>query len=261
MRITCLAHRVRLAIAAVAVAIAASTAVSAQQAATYEVVSSFDIAFLNGSAPSSLRQANDGTCPSALQTGGSVFEMDAAAGSLTTLRTFFGSVGVPLSNLFEGNDGSLYGTAFNALDSPFPPGPIFRLSTAGSFSLVSQEYTLQAGVIQARDGRLYGTSAASSAPLTLDYHGRVFRVETNGTITVLHQFEGGSSADPVAELVQIDDGSLYGTTAGRYRVGSTRKPPSVTSTTERSSALTRPQGRSRQACASTVPMARRQPAG
>ena len=76
MRITRFAHRiVRLAI--VAVAIAASTAVSAQHAATYEVVSSFDIAFFNGRAPSSLRQADDGTFYGTTSFGG-VFDQRSA---------------------------------------------------------------------------------------------------------------------------------------------------------------------------------------
>ena len=53
-----LTHRfVRLAVAAMAVAVAATTAASAQEAATYEVVSTFTISFEAGKAPSSLRQA------------------------------------------------------------------------------------------------------------------------------------------------------------------------------------------------------------
>ena len=34
--------------------------------------------------------------------------------------------------------------------------------------------------------------------------------------TVLHQFDVTESAFPVAELVEIDDGSLYGTTEGGF---------------------------------------------
>ena len=61
MTITLLTQRfVRLAIAAVAVAVTA-TAASAQQGATYEIVSSFDVGFSPGILFSSLRQADDGT--------------------------------------------------------------------------------------------------------------------------------------------------------------------------------------------------------
>ena len=49
MTTTLLTHRlVRLAIAAVTLAVAATTAVNAQQGATYEVVSSFDLPFRAG---------------------------------------------------------------------------------------------------------------------------------------------------------------------------------------------------------------------
>ena len=46
---------------------------------------------------------------------------------------------------------------------PFRPGQIFRISPAGRLHDACLQATrLQAGVIQARDGRLYGTSAAAS---------------------------------------------------------------------------------------------------
>ena len=98
MTITLLTHRfVRLAIAAVVVT-AATTAVSAQeQGTTYEVVSSFDIAFKNGRAPSSLRQANDGSFYGTTSVGGAVrqrnlFRMDAT-GVVTPLDSFSGTEG------------------------------------------------------------------------------------------------------------------------------------------------------------------------
>ncbi len=115
MTITLLTHRfVRLAIAAVAVALAATTTVSAQQAATYEVVSSFDIAFFNRRAPSSLRQADDGTFYGTASAGGlfdqgTLFRMDAT-GVVTLLYTFSGSndggrpfLNAEIAEIAEGN--------------------------------------------------------------------------------------------------------------------------------------------------------------
>jgi len=165
-----------------------------------------------------------GTTTAGTRTGrgitGTVFAMDAA-GARTTLHTFQIFVnslvfeGQPLSNLFEGNDGGLYGTTFNEFDSPIPPGQIFRVTPAGDFTRVNSAYLLRAGVIQARDGRWYGTSAAASQPQLRNF-GSVFRVDADGTRTVLHQFQfdGSDSANPVSELVEIDDGSLYGVTEG-----------------------------------------------
>ena len=71
-------------------------------------------------------------------------------------------------------------------------------------------YFLRAGVIQARDGRLYGIRSDGVTicnPICRIDFGSVFRVEGNGTLTVLHRFDA-DSASPVAELVEIDDGSL-----------------------------------------------------
>jgi uncharacterized repeat protein (TIGR03803 family) len=167
---------------------------------------------------------------------GTVFAMDDT-GARTTLHTFQISIpffvfdGTPLSNLVEANDGNLYGTTFNEFDAPFPPGQIFRITPGGTHTTVSGSYTLRAGLIQASDGRLYGTSAAASDPLvraSQRAYGTVFRVETSGTRTVLHQFEGGDSADPIAEVVEIDDGTLYGTTMGILPltpIGAPRPPP------------------------------------
>jgi len=160
---------------------------------------------------------------------GTVFSMDAT-GARTTLHTFESSIitrvfdGTPLSNLFEGTDGNLYGTTFNEFDAPFPPGQIFKISPGGDYTRVSSSYLLRAGVIQARDGRLYGTAAAAGQILLRNY-GNVFKVDANGTLTVLHVFEGADSANSVAELVEIDDGTLYGTTAGSGVITPPGMPP------------------------------------
>jgi uncharacterized repeat protein (TIGR03803 family) len=71
-------------------------------------------------------------------------------------------------------------------------------------------------VIQATDGRFYGTTAGGG---TFGY-GTVFRLDASGTLTTLHSFNVGDGADPRAGLIQGSDGSFYGTTrvggADRY---------------------------------------------
>jgi uncharacterized repeat protein (TIGR03803 family) len=157
-----------------------------------------------------------------LEPMGTIFAMDAA-GARTTLHTFYRCPGcgrydgTPMSNLFEGADGSLYGTTFNRADTVTGPGQIFRISPAGDFTtLSSRAHWMRAGVIQARDGRLYGTESGGFVNAFFHSYGSVFRVEANGTLTALHQFDGTDSAFPVAELVEIDDGSLYGTSEGGF---------------------------------------------
>jgi uncharacterized repeat protein (TIGR03803 family) len=130
--------------------------------------------------------------------------------------------GTPLTALYERADGTLFGTTFGYYDSLLFPGQIFRITPDGIFTTLATVYELEAGVIQARDGRLYGTTDGAiydAVPTTWTY-GSVYRVEADNTITILHQFTGADSANPVAELVQIDDGTLYGTTRG----GSTYVP-------------------------------------
>ena len=67
----------------------------------------------------------------------------------------------------------------------------------------------RAGLIQARDGNLYGTTWLGGP----NGDGVVFRITKAGQLTVLHSFSGPDGADPVPDcLVQASDGNLYGTT-------------------------------------------------
>jgi uncharacterized repeat protein (TIGR03803 family) len=65
--------------------------------------------------------------------------------------------------------------------------------------------------IEGRDGNLYGTTGSGGA---FD-EGTVYRMDPFGNVTVLHSFGDTPDAGscPVGELVEGDDGALYGTTA------------------------------------------------
>ncbi len=80
------------------------------------------------------------------------------------------------------------------------------------FTSLAGLHGLRAGVVRARDGRLYctGTGGATGA-------GSVSRIEANGAVTVLHNFNGSDGVSPVAELVEIDDGTFVRHDVIRHR--------------------------------------------
>jgi uncharacterized repeat protein (TIGR03803 family) len=66
-----------------------------------------------------------------------------------------------------------------------------------------------AGLIADAAGNLYGTTFAAGCA----GEGNVFKLATNGTLTILHCFQGQGDGDaPVAELIVDATGNLYGTT-------------------------------------------------
>jgi uncharacterized repeat protein (TIGR03803 family) len=65
-----------------------------------------------------------------------------------------------------------------------------------------------AGLIQATDGNLYGTTLGGGTK----GGGTVFKITPSGKLTTLYSFANGSW--PYAGLIQATDGNLYGTTQG-----------------------------------------------
>jgi uncharacterized repeat protein (TIGR03803 family) len=63
-------------------------------------------------------------------------------------------------------------------------------------------------LIQGSDGSFYGTTSESGAAGS----GTIFKIDSAGTITTVHAFNGADGASPRAELIQANDGSFYGTT-------------------------------------------------
>src|SRR5664280_299312 len=79
-----------------------------------------------------------------------------------------------------------------------------------------------AALIQAADGNFYGTTAGGG----INGNGAVFRMTTNGAVSGVYSFTGGSDGvNPYAALVQGTDGNLYGVTysGGDYGNGTVFK--------------------------------------
>jgi uncharacterized repeat protein (TIGR03803 family) len=171
-----------------------------------------------------LLAASDGALYGTAQDGGAnnlgtVFKLNLDGSSFTVLYNFTGVSGdgaAPRGKLIEGSDGALYGTTFSGGVSGY--GTIFTLNKNGSDYSVLRTLSAAdgtypaAGLLQASDGDLYGTAAGLGSVVG----GTVFKLHKNGTdFTVLRIFVGGASdgAYPSAELVEGNDGALYGTTS------------------------------------------------
>jgi uncharacterized repeat protein (TIGR03803 family) len=94
---------------------------------------------------------------------------------------------------------------------------VFQLDTAGNETVLHSftggttdgAYPL-AGLILDSNGTLYGTAEGGGS----SDHGVVFKLDSSGTLTVLHSFAGGKKDGcyPAGGLLQDKSGNLYGTT-------------------------------------------------
>ena len=102
----------------------------------------------------------------------------------------------------------LKGEDDHLLEGPSPAYPEVIQFLSASSSSLPPEYP-SAGLVQGGDGGFYGTTAYGGA----SGKGTVFRMTTNGALTILLSFNGTTGSHPVAALVQGSDGNFYGTTA------------------------------------------------
>jgi uncharacterized repeat protein (TIGR03803 family) len=137
----------------------------------------------------------------------------------TSLYSFSGTNdGVGPNGLVQGSDGSFYGTTLYGGGNFNNDGTVFNITTNGaltslySFRGTNDGENPDAGLVQGSDGNFYGTTDDGGT----NNFGTVFKISTNGALTSLYSFTGGSDgAYPLAGLVQGSDGNLYGSTAGQ----------------------------------------------
>ncbi len=146
----------------------------------------------------------------------------AALAQAQTFTTLVNLHGVDFSNAGVVRDaaGNLYGTAAGGGDFNCEPpngcGAVFELTTDGTFIvLVTFEGTNGIGpatpVIRDRAGNIYGTTAAGG----YGGGGTIFKIDTAGKETVLHNFSylSGQDCSPAQGLVMDKSGNLFGTTS------------------------------------------------
>lgn len=139
--------------------------------------------------------------------GGVIYRVKKDGTGFSVIFDFNGTNGLPArGSLIFASDGALYGTSLLAL------GPaLYRIQPDGTgFTLhaLPIDAPSVSGVIEGRDGRLYGTTWAG------DMHsaGTIFAIKKDGSgFTVLHSFAGGAGdgQQPVAAPLQGSDGQLY----------------------------------------------------
>jgi len=129
-------------------------------------------------------------------------------------HTFTGADGgMPTAALIQDLAGNLYGTTSSGGDSGL--GVVFKLDTTNNTESVLHAFagpdgaTPHGGVVRDGFGNLYGTTSSGGASGL----GVVFKIDTTGTESVLHNFTGSpDGAQPYAGLVVDNSGNLYGTT-------------------------------------------------
>src|SRR5262249_27533773 len=144
---------------------------------------------------------------------GTVFELAAGSGTITTLASFNGSNGAnPLGVLIFDSAGNLYGTT--NLGGAANDGTVFELAAGSGTITTLATFTgtnganPQAGLLMDGSGNLYGTTRNGGA-----YNdGTVFKVAPgSGVITTLASFSVYVGYFPLSSLVMDGSGNLYGT--------------------------------------------------
>jgi uncharacterized repeat protein (TIGR03803 family) len=122
----------------------------------------------------------------------------------------------PYGGVILGAAGNVYGTTYYGGSSGF--GTVFKIDPSGSETVL---YNFKAGTtdgggpfdapVRDEAGNLYGTTAYGGDPTCSC--GTVFKIDANGTETLLHIFTGYPfDGDGPGLLVQDQAGDLYGTT-------------------------------------------------
>lgn len=157
---------------------------------------------------------------------GTVFAIDPSTGEFATLHHFTGEEGSdPFGQLLLASDGNFYGTTRYGGDPNCPSGcgTIYRISPTGEFTQLHvmtflEGTTLQGGLVEGTDGRLYGTATLGGR---VECHGgtgagcgTVYAfLRTDSSVSVIHKFNFADGGWPYGRVVLASNGYLYGTTS------------------------------------------------
>jgi uncharacterized repeat protein (TIGR03803 family) len=148
-------------------------------------------------------------------------------GVLTVLHSFHDTDGrQPAAPLIQGTDGILYGTTSEGGSGTAPVqygwGTIFKIALDGTFTSLYSFFisggVLEGigpyGVIQAKNGSFYGTTAGGGLN-----DGTLFKMTPAGVVTTIYSF-GTNAENTNSGVIQGADGKLYGTSFNGSALGS-----------------------------------------
>jgi uncharacterized repeat protein (TIGR03803 family) len=150
---------------------------------------------------------------------GVVFKLDKTGKKETVLHKFTGTPDgmFPEALLVQDKAGNLYGTTY--VGGTGGLGAVFRIDNGGketvlySFTGGADGCFPYPGVTLDSAGSLYGVTLEGGDGFGNSGKGVLFKVNKNGSETVLHTFQGGSDgANPASVLLFDSKGNLYGTT-------------------------------------------------
>src|SRR5258706_5965031 len=183
-----------------------------------------------------LLQASDGWLYGDAPYGGSnglgmIFKVATSGAGYTVVHDFSGPDGqAPYGKVLQGLDGALYGTTYQGGISNL--GTIFKINSDGSGHTVLHSFTKarvgspydgynpKAGLVQALDGTLYGTTESGGGSAKNQF-GTVFKINPDGSgISIVETFTSPgwtNRHNPTREMAACNyDTTLYGTTRQRY---------------------------------------------
>ena len=195
------------------------------ETAHYQTIQSFGVAGVAGQKPyAGVISGTDGalygtTLGGGSNSAGTVFKVNTDGSGYATLHVFLtnGVDGQSPGALTQASDGALYG--MTSIGGTNKSGTVYKLNVNGSGyrllhvfgSVASDGANPGAGLIEGRDGGLYGTAFFGGS----NGVGTVFRLNKDGgSYGALYHFGRTASdgANPDTAVVQGVDGALYGTT-------------------------------------------------
>jgi uncharacterized repeat protein (TIGR03803 family) len=143
---------------------------------------------------------------------GTLWVESPSGDSGSVLYNFDGPTGKnPMGGLLLGTDGNFYGVATSGGNNDY--GVLFRLGSDGTYSVIhyfaggNDGCWPEAGLIEASDGNLYGTTLGCTA-------GNVYRYTQHNSFSTIFKLTTNEGHYPYAPVMQASDGNLWGTAGG-----------------------------------------------